>query len=117
MEYTAISRNIKMSPRKVRLVADTIRKSDLKKALVMLDSMEKRASGPLKKILDSAISNAVKNFNAVRENLLIKEIRVDGGAVYKRYHFAGRGRTRPYKKRTSHIKVVLEDKVKEVKSV
>ena len=79
--------------------------------------MSKRAAIPMKKTLDSAMANAVKNFNAQKENLFIKEVRIDGGVVYKRYHFAGRGRTRPYKKRTSHIKVILEDKVKEAKSV
>jgi large subunit ribosomal protein L22 len=79
--------------------------------------MDKRASGPLKKAIDSAIANAVNNFKAEKEILSIKDIIVNEGVSMKRYHYAARGRIRPYKKRTSHIHVVLTDNKKsEVRS-
>jgi len=63
----------------------------------------------LKKALDSAIANAVNNFKVDRQNLKIKDIIVTEGLSLKRFHFAGRGRIRPYKRRASHIKVILAD--------
>lgn len=112
MQYKAISRNIKMSPRKVRLVADEIKKYEIPQALSRLSLLQKRAASPLKKTIESAIANAVNNFKAKKEDLMIKEMQILEGASYKRFHYAGRGRIRPYKRRTSHIKVVLQDKPK-----
>ena len=58
------------------------------------------------------MANAVNNSNAKKDDLKIRTINITEGIKYKRYHFAGRGRTRPYMKRTSHINVVLEDNIK-----
>lgn len=112
MDYTATSKNIKMSPRKIRLVVDSVKKQDLKAALVTLSMLEKRAALPLRKALDSAVANASHNFKVNKEALSIKEIVVGEGTSMKRYHFAARGRTRPYKRRTSSIRVILTDNVK-----
>lgn len=109
MEYVAIAKNIKISPRKVRLVADGVKKQNLKAALSSLSVMNKRAAGPIKKAIDSAAANALNNFNADKNGITIKNITVTEGTSMKRYHYAGRGRTRPYKKRTSHITVILSD--------
>jgi large subunit ribosomal protein L22 len=109
MEYTALAKNIKVSPRKVRIVADGIRNLSIASAQTSLMVSRKRGAVSLKKALDSAIANAVNNKSAKKDELKIKEINITEGIKYKRYHFAGRGRTRPYQKRTSHINVVLED--------
>ena len=109
MEYIAIAKNIKTTPRKTRLVVDSVKKRDLNNALSALKIMEKRAASPIKKAIDSAVANAINNFKATRENLTIRDIIVTEGTSYKRFHFAARGRTRPYKKRTSHIRVILTD--------
>lgn len=109
MEYNAIAKNVKVSPRKVRLVADSIRDLSIPSALTALMVSKKRGSVSLKKVLESAIANAVNNKSAKKDGLKIKTINVTEGIMYKRYHFAGRGRTRPYTKRTSHINIVLED--------
>lgn len=109
MEYNAIAKNVKVSPRKVRLVADQIRELDVAKAITTLMVSRKRGAISLKKALESAIANAVNNNNAKKDDLRIKTINVTEGIRYKRYHFAGRGRSRPYVKRTSHISVILED--------
>lgn len=109
MEYQAITKNVKISPRKVRLVADGIRSLPVAAAITSLMVSRKRGALPIKKTIESAVANAVNNKSAKKDSLKIKTINVTEGIMYKRYHFAGRGRTRPYLKRTSHINVVLED--------
>jgi len=111
MEYTAIAKNIKVSPRKVRLVADSVRDMSVANALTQLLVSKKRGAVSIKKTLESAMANAVNNSNARKDDLKIKTINITEGIKYKRYHFAGRGRTRPYVKRTSHINIILEDNI------
>src|SRR3990167_5744058 len=113
MEYKAIGENIKMSPRKVRVVADAVRGLSIAHALSQLTLLHQRAAGPLKKVLDSAVANAVHNGKEGKGDLVIKEIMINEGITYKRYHFAARGRIRPYKRRTSNIRVVVASKKKE----
>lgn len=110
MDYIAQSKNVKISPRKVRLVVDSLKKRNIEEALSILKVISKRASLPVRKTIESAIANAASAHKTKKEDLLIKGIVVNEGISYKRYHYAGRGRTRPYKKRTSHIKVILADK-------
>lgn len=112
MEYQAVAKNIKISPRKVRLVVNSVKKQNLNKTLSVLSLMPKRAALPVKKAIDSAIANAVNNFKVNREALSVRNIIVGEGARLKRYHFAARGRVRPYKRRTSHIRVILTDNIK-----
>ena len=116
MEYIAIAKNIKISPRKVRLVVASIKKKNLSSANAVLSVMNKRAALPIRKAIDSAIANAVNNFKADKTNLTIRDVIVSEGASMKRYHFAARGRTRPYKRRTSHIRVVLADNIQNKES-
>lgn len=110
MEVVALSRFVRISPRKVRLVAEHIKTLNPKRALEVLSVLKKEASEPLRKTLKSAMANAVKNFNLIEENLRIKKIEIGEGGAFKRSHPKGRGRTSPYKKRMSHIKIILEDK-------
>ena len=110
MEVIAISRSIKVSPRKIRLVADEIRNTEALKALDILSLIKKRGSVSLKKTLESAIANAVNNKKLAKENLTIKLIDISEGSAFKRFHPSTRGRVHPYKKRTSNIRIVLEDK-------
>lgn len=112
MEVAAESKNVKMSPRKVRLVVDSVKKMQIATAISQLTGMSKRAAIPVKKTLESAIANAVHNLKLSKDDLVIKEILVSEGVKYKRYHFAARGRVRPYKRRTSHIRVILASKNK-----
>lgn len=107
MDYIAEAKNIKISPRKVRLVADSISALSPSQAIVTLKLMNKRAATPIQKAIQSAVANAVNNFKANADSLVLKELYVNEGVSYKRFHYAGRGRMRPYKKRTSHIRVVL----------
>lgn len=109
MEYIAIAKNIKTSPRKMRLVVDGVKNKKLEAALASLIVLNKRASGPLAKAINSAVSNATNNFAADKRDLVIRDIIVTDGPKMKRFHFAGRGRTRPYVRRQSHVRVILAD--------
>ncbi len=103
-------KNYRQSPRKVRLVADLVRGKNVADALVQLDFLPKRASDPMKKLLNSAIANAL-NLGTQKENLFVKEIRVDKGIVMKRMMPAAMGSGHRINKRTSHIAIVLGEKV------
>jgi len=111
MQISAKSSSVRVSARKIRLVADVIRKLPIEDALRVLATVKKRGAEGLQKTLNSAIANAVQNNNLQRDNLMIKTIDVTDGPAFKRYHPSTRGRIHPYKKRTSHITIVLEEKV------
>ncbi|OGD97408.1 50S ribosomal protein L22 [Candidatus Curtissbacteria bacterium RIFCSPLOWO2_01_FULL_38_11b] len=110
MEVTATAKNIRVSPNKVRLVVDQIKKMQPNDALRILDFVQKSASLPLKKVIASAIANAKNNHNLKEENLTFTEIQVGLGQVFKRYRPISRGRAHSILKRTSNIRVVLEAK-------
>ncbi|MBI4084523.1 MAG: 50S ribosomal protein L22 [Candidatus Levybacteria bacterium] len=114
MEITAVSRSVRISPRKVRLVADLIREMPIDQAIATLAVLRKRGAVALSKTLKSALANAVNNAKLDKENLVISSIDITEGQSLKRYHPSTRGRIHPYKKRSSHIRVVLKEK--EVKS-
>lgn len=102
--------SVRIAPRKVRLVADAIRKVSIEDALQALAVMKKRARGPLEKTLKSAIANAKNNNNLKQEDLKLKSIDVLEASSYKRFHPSTRGRVHPYKRRGSHIRIILETK-------
>src|SRR3990167_2746026 len=105
----AFLKNYRQSPRKVRLVAGLIKGKDVNLAIAELDFLAKRAGLPIKKLLLSAVANA-KNAGVEKENLFIKELRVDKGIVMKRMMPAAMGSGHRINKRTSHVTLVLEEK-------
>ncbi len=107
MEVKASLKHLRTSPRKVRLVADLIRGKKVDKALNQLKLTNKKVTLPLYKLLMSAVSNAENNFELDRDNLLVKEIRVDDGATLKRWMPRAHGRATPIRKRSSHVQVSL----------
>lgn len=115
---TAQLNDYRQSPRKVRLVANLIRGKKVSDAIELLQFTTKRASSPLVKLIQSAEANA-KN-NGIDENeLFVEEITVDGGKILYRRRARARGSAFAIRKRTSHVTVVLGDKVekKEDKAV
>src|ERR1041385_2201427 len=106
-EVKAFARYIHMSPRKLRLVADLVRLKQVDLALEQLRFASKKAALPLAKAINSAVANAVHNFNLNKEDLFIKSLTIDGGPVYRRYAPRAQGRAFVERKRTSHINVVL----------
>lgn len=109
MEITAKS-NISISPRKVNLVASAVRNKKVSDALSLLSLLEKRTAMSILKTLKSAVANAVNNKKLSEDTLWVKRIDVSGGIAYKRFRPSTRGRVHPYKKRTTHFAIVLEDK-------
>lgn len=110
MEYKAELNHLKVAPRKVRLVADFIRKMSFNAAVEQLTFLQKSGARPLRKLLLSAAANA-KNTGAVLtlENLKIRTIEVNQGSTLKRGRPVSRGMWHPIHKKTSHIKIVLAD--------
>ena len=106
-----------MGPRKVRLVVDLIRGKKVLRALDVLSLLNKKASRPIKKLLESAIANAKHNFSLSAEDLKVAKITVDGGPMLKRWMPKAHGRATPVRERTSHINVVLEVVEKKEKKV
>lgn len=112
MQATAVSRYIRVSPRKARLVADLVRGKTVQDALNILAVTPKKASPLLRKAILSAAANAqVKNDDGVdltRSTLRVAEIRIDEGPTLKRIRPRAQGRAFRINKRTSHIKVTVE---------
>jgi large subunit ribosomal protein L22 len=109
MEFNATSKYVRVSTRKMRLVADAIRKLSPSAALLQLNAMPKVAAEPIAKVIASAMANAVTK-GIKSENLLFKRIEVMGGPVLKRWNPVSRGQAHAFKKRMTHICVVLTEK-------
>lgn len=108
MEAKAKAKFIRMSPKKVRLVANLLKGLPVQKALVQLEFVNKWAKEPIAKLLNSAIANAEKNFKLDKDSLVIKSIIVNQGPVLKRWQPHAHGRATEIRKRMSHIEIVLE---------
>lgn len=111
MEVKAKARFIRMSPRKTRLVTDLLKGLNVNEAITQLKFINKRAVEPVLKLIDSAIANATHNFNLEKNNLYIKEIRVDQGPTLKRWTPKAYGRVAPIRKKSSHISLILDEVV------
>lgn len=107
MEVIAKARFIRMSPRKVRLVAGLVRGKDVSAAVAQLKFLRKDAARPIWKCIDSAVANAVHNHQLDASSLYIKAITVDGGPTLKRFRPRAHGRAASILKRTSHIVVTV----------
>lgn len=101
-------RGIRISPKKINLVAGMVRRKPAKEALDILEFTPKRAAHYLYKVIQSAVSNAEHNFKQDPDTLIIKEILVNDGPTYKRFQPVSRGRAHPILKRTAHITVKIE---------
>lgn len=108
MKFEATAKYLRTSTRKMRLVADAIRNLSVARALAQLAAMPKAAAGDLKKVLESAVANA-KGRNSAIADLSIEKIEVMGGPSMKRWHAASRGMAHPFKKRMTHVRIVVSD--------
>ena len=107
MEAAAHVRQVRIAPRKVRVVVDLVRGKDLRDAQAILRHTPKRASVIVAKLLKSAAANAYHNFDMDPRDLYVHAIWVDGGPTLKRVHPRSRGQAFAILKRTSHVSVVL----------
>ncbi len=104
----AITKYVKISPRKARLAAGLIRGKSVEEALVQLTFSNLRGGELLTKTLNSAAANAENLYSVQKKDLVVKEVRVDVGPVMKRSKSKARGGRVPVMKRTSHFTVVVE---------
>ncbi len=107
MEAKAVLRTARISPQKVRLVADQVRGLPAGRALELLKFSDKKAAHMIYKVLWSAVSNAENNEGADADDLSVARIFVDEGPVLKRFMARAKGRGTRILKRTSHITVVV----------
>lgn len=109
--------NYRQAPRKIRLIANSLRGKKVTQAQTELRFMVKRGALPIEKLLASAVANAMQTSGINKESLFIKEIRVDKGTVLKRSMPRAFGRASAINKRSSHVTILLAEKGAEGKAV
>jgi large subunit ribosomal protein L22 len=109
-EARAVVRTIRVSPRKLNLVAELIRGKDAAKALAELTFSKRRIAGAVKKVLQAAIANAENNHQLDVDRLFVAEAHVGKSIVMKRFHARGRGKSAGIVKPFSHLTVVVRER-------
>jgi len=107
------ARHISISAQKVRLVIDLVRGMDVTNALTTLKFTENKAAHPVSKLVASAMSNGEENFGVSRDDMFIYRIFADEAPTRKWRRFGARGRFKPWLRRSSHITVILHERVEE----
>lgn len=110
MVSQAICKYTRTSPKKARVVLDLIRGNGVEEAFTVLASLRRRPAQLIAKLLKSAVANAAEKNHADTETLYVKEAYASGGPVLKRFRPRAMGRAYPRKRRTTHIKIVLDER-------
>lgn len=110
MQAKAVAKQVRVAPRKARLVIDLIRGKEVGEAFAILRNTPKAASPIVEKVLKSAIANAEHNYEMEPENLFVESVFVDEGTTLKRFRPRAMGRAGRINKRTSHITVIVSEK-------
>jgi len=115
-EARSIQRFVLISPKKLRVIANSLRGMPAQDVVEKLALIKKRGSLVLRKVISAALANAkLKGLSA--DKLILKEIQINEGPRLKRFRAGARGRIKPYKRRMSHIRVVLSETQEEKKTV
>ena len=109
-EAHAIARDVRVTPRKVRLVMDLVRGKNVNEALELLFHVNKAASDPVAKLIKSAAANATNNFGMAGDKLYVAEIQASDGVRMKRFEPRGKGASSPIIKRTSFMRVTVKER-------
>ena len=117
MPVQAIAKSVRISPRKVQVVAALVRGRSVEDAITILNHTPRRSALAVRKTIESARANADHNHNLKPATLKITEISVTSGPRLKRYRPAAHGRALPFQRKTSHIRVVVDGEAREVKKV
>ena len=110
MESRAVTRYLRIAPRKARLVVDMIRGQRVEQALGILEFTSRRAARLIAKTVKSAVANAESNQSVDVDRLYVKRAYVDEGPTLKRFMPRAHGRATPILKRTSHVTIVVDEK-------
>jgi large subunit ribosomal protein L22 len=112
-EAQAIMSNIRISPRKLNLVAGLIRNKGAAQAVATLTFSKRRIAQQVKKVLESAIANAENNHSLDVDRLVVTRAEVGKSIVMRRFHARGRGRSARIEKWFSHLKIVVAERAQE----
>lgn len=112
MSVKATAKSVRMSPRKVGVVAALVRGRSVADALTILEHAPRRAATPVRKVIESARANAENNHNYKADSLQITHISVTPGPRLKRFRPAAHGRALPFQRKTSHIYVQVEGELR-----
>jgi large subunit ribosomal protein L22 len=115
MPVKAIAKGVRMSPRKVGVVASLVRGRTVKDALTILEHTPRRSAEPVIKVIKSARANAEHNHGLKPDTLKIVEITVTHGIRLKRYRPVAKGAAHQFIRRTSHIRVTVDGDKREIK--
>lgn len=110
MEARAVSKHLRITPQKARLVGDMIRGKRVEEALMILDYVPRKAARLISKTLRSVIANAENTQRVDVDRLYVSRITVDEGVTIKRFLPRAHGRATPLKKRSSHITIVVDER-------
>jgi len=110
VEARAIAKYMRISPRKVKVVADLIRGKNVDEALAILRFTPKKSARMLEKVVNSAVANAENNHGMDRDKLYISQVYANQGPTLKRWRARAQGRADMIRKRTSHIGVVVKER-------
>ena len=109
MEAKAVEKFIRISPRKLRYVADAIRTKIVDDAVDLLTFTTKKAALIIRKAVQSAAANATENHKMNEDDLVVEKIFINEGPILKRFRPRARGRATKIRKRTSHLTVIVSD--------
>lgn len=115
MPVQAIAKGVRLSPRKVAIVAALVRGRSVDDALTILEHTPRRSALAVKKAISSARANAEHNHNYKPATLQITEISVTAGPRLKRYRPIARGQAHPFQRKTAHIRVIVDGEQREAK--
>jgi large subunit ribosomal protein L22 len=110
MEARATAKYVDVSPRKTRLVADSVRGRTVKEALALLKFMSQKGARHVYMVIESATANAENNYSMDTETLFVSRIFVDEGPTQRRFRPRAHGRVSPLLKRTSHVTAIVAEK-------
>ena len=109
MQFTAKAKYVWYSPYKLRPIVAVVRGKSVDYALSWLTTYKSKRMIPIKKVIESAVANAVNNGKVESHRLKIKEFRVDQGPINKYFKPSAMGRAAPQRKRLCHLSVILEE--------
>ncbi len=109
-EALAVAKDVRVTPRKVRLVIDLVRGKDVDEALAILKNVNRAASAPVYKIIKSAAANATNNFGMDGNKLYVAEIQASDGIKMKRFMPRGKGSSSGLVKRTANIRCIVKER-------
>ena len=110
MAAKAVVRQVRMSPRKMRIVANMVRGKRVDEAMNLLRVMPKKAAYVIRKLLVSAVANAEHQGTQDVDTLLVKECAIDNGPILKRWLPRAMGRANRIQRRTSHVTIVVDER-------